>query len=76
MGETFSCINTCCIANEQGPRKSEANFTSHKNYKLKDVINLQSAMRGFMDRKKVVEYTSLKYAEKNKQAGSRRQSRL
>ena len=76
MGETFSCINSCCIANEQGVRKSEANFTNLKNYNLRGVILLQSTIRGFMDRKKVVDYTSLKYAEKNKQAGSRRQSRL
>ena len=75
MGQTVSCLNSCCTASEQVTGKSEANLVKQKNYDLKEVITLQSAIRGFMDRKKVVEYTSLKYAAKNKQAGSRRQSR-
>lgn len=75
MGQTVSCLNSCCMASEQVTGKGEANLLKQKNYDLKEVVILQSAIRGFMDRKKVVEYTSIKYAAKNKQAGSRRQSR-
>jgi hypothetical protein len=62
------------MSNDSISCKSEANLLKTKKYDAEHVVLLQNVLRGYIDRKKAVEYTHIRYAIKSK-AGSRRQPR-